>query len=72
MKFLYFQDVGEVNGIHVPFTIGIQTPMQLQALLQFGHNGLIYVDATFGINNVKYHLFTLMVFDFHHIGVPIA
>jgi hypothetical protein len=22
-----FQDAGEVNGIHVPFTIGIQTPM---------------------------------------------
>jgi hypothetical protein len=25
----YFQDVSEVNGIHVPFTIGIQTPSQL-------------------------------------------
>ncbi len=24
----YFQDVNEVNGIHVPFTIGIQTPSQ--------------------------------------------
>ncbi len=25
----YFQDVIKVNGIHVPFTIGIQTPSQL-------------------------------------------
>jgi hypothetical protein len=24
----YFQDVGEINGIEVPFTIGIQSPMQ--------------------------------------------
>jgi hypothetical protein len=30
------------------------------------------MDATFGTNDVRYHLFTLMVFDFHHIGVPIA
>jgi hypothetical protein len=28
----YFQDASEVNGI-VPFTIGIQTPTQLQAML---------------------------------------
>jgi len=25
----YFQDANEDNGIHVPFTIGIQTPSQL-------------------------------------------
>jgi hypothetical protein len=54
----YFQDVGEVNGIHVPFTIGIQTPRQFQAM--------------FGTNDMKYHLFTLMVFDFHQTWVPIA
>jgi hypothetical protein len=24
----------------------------------------------YGTNDVKYHLFTLMVFDLHHIGVP--
>jgi hypothetical protein len=41
-------------------------------MLQFGHNGLIYMDATFGTNDVNYHLFTLMAFDFHCIGVPIA
>jgi hypothetical protein len=41
-------------------------------MLQFSHNGLIFMDAMFGINDVKYHLFTLMVFDFHHTRVPIA
>jgi hypothetical protein len=46
--------------------------MQLQAMLQLGHNGLISMDATFGTNDVKYHLFTLMVLDFHHTKVPCA
>jgi len=61
-----------VNGILVPFTIGIQTLTQLQAMLQFGHNRLISMDATFGINDVKYHLFTLMTFDFHDTRVLVA
>jgi hypothetical protein len=30
------------------------------------------MDAMFGTNNVKYHLFTLMVFDFHRTKVLIA
>jgi hypothetical protein len=30
------------------------------------------MDVMFGTNDVKYHLFTLMVFDFHRTGVPIA
>jgi phosphatidylserine decarboxylase len=29
-------------------------------------------NATFGINDMKFHLFTLMVFDAHCIRVPIA
>ncbi len=61
-----------MNGIHVPFTIRIQAPTQLQAMFQFGHNGFISMDALFGTYDVKYHLFTLMAFDFHHIGVPVA
>jgi hypothetical protein len=46
--------------------------MQFQAMLQFNHNGLKSMDATFGTNNVKYHLFTLMTFDFHRTEVPVA
>jgi hypothetical protein len=41
-------------------------------MLQFGHNALVSMDATFGTNDVKYHLFTLMPFDFHQIGVLVA
>ncbi len=30
------------------------------------------MDAMFGTNNVKYNLFTLMAFDFHHTKVPVV
>jgi hypothetical protein len=30
------------------------------------------MDATFRTNDVKYHLFTLMAFDFHWIGVQVV
>jgi hypothetical protein len=68
----YFQDANEDNGIHVPFTIGIQTPSQLQAMVSLNDNGAISMDATFGTNDVKFHLFTLMVFDANCTRVPVA
>jgi hypothetical protein len=68
----FFQDVGEINGTQVPFTIGIQTPTQCESMLSYGHNGAISMDATFGTNDMKFHLFTLMVFDDHYMGVPLA
>jgi hypothetical protein len=46
--------------------------MQLQDMFQFSHNRLIFMGAMFGTNNVKYHLFTLMVFDFHHTKVLVV
>jgi len=68
----YFQDASEDNGIHVPFIIGIQTPSQLQAMVSLGDNGAISMHATFGTNDVKFHLFTLMVFDVHRTRVLVA
>jgi hypothetical protein len=41
-------------------------------MVSLGDNGVISMDATFGTDNVKFHLFKLMVFDAHHIGTPIA
>jgi hypothetical protein len=41
-------------------------------MLAYGHNGTISINATFGTNDVKYHLFTLMGFDVHHTEVPLA
>jgi hypothetical protein len=41
-------------------------------MLSYGHNGAISMDATFGTNDMKFHLFTLMGFDDHCTGVPLA
>jgi len=41
-------------------------------MLSYGHNGAISMDATFGTNDMKFHLFTLMGFDDHHMGVLLA
>jgi hypothetical protein len=68
----FLQDVGEINGTQVSFTIGIQTPTQCESMLSYGHNGAIYMDATFGTNDMKFHLFTLMGFDDHHTCVLLA
>ncbi len=68
----FFQDVGEINGTQVQFTIGIRTPTQCESMLSYGYNGAIFMDATFGTYDMKFHLFTLMGFDDHHMGVPLA
>jgi hypothetical protein len=38
-------------------------------MLSYGHNGAISTNVTFGTNEMKFHLFTLMQFDDHCIGV---
>jgi len=68
----YFQDATKDNEIHVPFTIGIQTPSQLQTMVSLCENGAILMNVTFDTNDVKFHLFTLMVFNAHCIGVLVA
>ncbi len=68
----FFQDIGEISGTQIPFTISIQTPIQCESMLSYGHNGAIFMDVTFGTNDMKFHLFTLMGFDDHRIDVPLA
>eukprot|EP01018_Ginkgo_biloba_P001728 Gb_02364 [translate_table: standard] len=55
-----------------PFILGIQSTWQLEQMVKFTKNNLITVDSTFGTNKLKYPLFTLIVFDTHQNGVPIA
>jgi len=62
----------DVGGIQASFTIGIQTLAQLESMLTWGHNETISMDATFGTNNVKFHLFILMVFDSHWTRILVA
>eukprot|EP01018_Ginkgo_biloba_P032619 Gb_20521 [translate_table: standard] len=55
-----------------PFILGIQSTWQLEQMVKFGKNNLIGTDSTFGTNNLKYPLFTLIVFKTHQNGVPVA
>jgi hypothetical protein len=68
----YFQDASEDNGIHVPFTIWILNQSQLQVMVSLSDNGVISMDATFNTIDVKFHLFTLMMFDALCIKVLVA
>ncbi len=68
----YLQNLNEVNGIKVSFTIGNQTPSQVQSIVLIGDHGVVSMDTTFGTNDVKFHLFTLMVFDAHHTKILVA
>lgn len=54
----YYQETtslvgGSLNGDNMPFTIGIQTPWQLQMMLRHGHHSAVAMDATFGSNEKK-------------------
>ncbi len=51
----FFQNVGEINGTQIPFTIGIQTPTQCESMLSYGHNGAIPMDAKFSTNDPSIH-----------------
>ena len=66
----YYQNGDVIGG--VPFTIGIQTLWQKTTLLKYGRDECISMDATFGANDLMYHLFTLVVFDEWHKVIPIA
>lgn len=44
---------GQLDGGNMPFTIGIQTPWQVEMMAKFGHGGGMSIDATFGTNDKK-------------------
>jgi len=68
-RYVLFSVASEINGIQVPFTINIQTLIQCESMLSYGRNSAIFMDATFGTNDMKFHLFTLMGFDDHRMNV---
>jgi hypothetical protein len=50
-------DLGSQTQDDTPFTLGIQTPWQLEIMQNIGHGSVISFDATFGTNQSKVHLF---------------
>lgn len=54
----YYQETGPLvpKGLTpstIPFTVGIQTPWQLEMMVLFGHKEAVSIDATFGTNQKK-------------------
>jgi len=45
---VFLQEENKTNNL--PFTIGIQTPLQIGWLLEFGHNGILSMDTNYGTN----------------------
>ena len=54
-----------------PFTLGFMRDNAVELVLRYGHKGL-QMDATFGTNNMKFPLTTLLVVDDHKNGIPVA
>ncbi|KAI5081789.1 hypothetical protein GOP47_0001532 [Adiantum capillus-veneris] len=57
---------------NVEFMLGIQTPWQRDICYKYGNGNLLAMDSTFGTNKYKFYLYTILVFDSHRNGVPIA
>ena len=66
----YYQNGDTTGG--VTETNGVQTLWQKITLLKYRKDGCNSMDATFGTNDLMYHLFTLVVFDDWHNEIPIA
>ncbi|KAI5070538.1 hypothetical protein GOP47_0014881 [Adiantum capillus-veneris] len=65
-----YQHQDEKNSLD--FVLGIQTPWQREMCFKHGNANLLAMDATFGTNKYKFNLYTILVFDSHRNGVPIA
>lgn len=73
-KVFYYQDyhVGEIEGVEQLFILGIQLPNQLEWMIKQGYNSLIEMDSIFGTNKMNFSLYTLLLFDYYHNGLPVT
>ncbi|KAG9459370.1 hypothetical protein H6P81_003878 [Aristolochia fimbriata] len=64
----FYQDSTETE----PFILGIQTDWQLRQMARFGHHSIVAADSMFGVNKLKYPLYSLLVFDSRQRALPVA
>ena len=50
----------------------VECPWQRQICQTYGNNNMLAMDSTFGTNQYKMALYTIMVFDSHKNGILIA
>ena len=66
------QEPSCVDGINTTFVLGLQSPEQFNAMLEYGDKFAISMDATFGTSACNYFFYTLMIFDVCRNGYPSA
>ena len=66
----YYQQ--QVNSNGSSFILGIQSPWQREMCYAFGNNNVLAMDSTFGANQYKMTLYTIIVFDHHRNGVLVS
>ena len=54
------------------FILAIMRPSGVAMAAKYGHRRPLQMDATFGTNNLKFPLFTILVVDEHGQGIPVA
>ncbi|KAL3701242.1 hypothetical protein R1sor_019264 [Riccia sorocarpa] len=54
------------------FLLALQSPWQQRQMLRFSHNSVMAMDSTFATNAYGFPFFTLVVFDQHQMGLPVA
>lgn len=54
------------------FVLAITTPELIEAAVKYGHGRPMAMDATCNTVNLKFPLFTLMVYDELNMGMPVA
>jgi hypothetical protein len=64
----YYQEIGvEVNGgltrQNMPLILCIQTPWQREMMIEYGHQGGVVIDVTFGTNEKKVIHYTCMWYN---------
>ena len=57
------QESNCIDGKNTAFVLGLQSPEQFNAMIEYGDKSAISMDATFGTSACNYFLYTLMVFD---------
>ncbi|CAM6089626.1 unnamed protein product [Calypogeia fissa] len=67
-KTLLYQERNEKEG--QPFLLVFGTEWQMEKMATLGHGSAVAMDATFGMNEYEYSLYTMLCFDEFQNGVP--
>ncbi|CAM6087283.1 unnamed protein product [Calypogeia fissa] len=65
---LLYQEQNEIAG--TPFLFVFALEWQMEKMATLGHGNAVAMDATFGVNEYEYSLYTMLCFDEFQNGIP--